>query len=68
VAPKHERSSTLRSLTIAEIGDIPIRDDAPMCKCGHVKVLHTDLVEKSSDHEGPCALCGIHECTLFESV
>lgn len=47
-------NSTMRSLDAATA---PIRDDAPMCVCGHVKVLHGDDAEPG-DHNGSCTLCG----------
>jgi len=47
-----KRSSTLRSPVV----DIPIRENAPMCLCGHVRVLHDDT--------GKCTLCDCDDCTV----
>jgi hypothetical protein len=55
IAPTERRSSTLRSAVL----DIPIRTDAPMCVCEHVRVLHED------DGAGPCTLCGMASCGQF---
>lgn len=45
------RTSTLKSPAL----DIPIREDAPMCLCGHVRILH--------DETGKCTLCECDDCT-----